>query len=136
MVTSARRTGWLIAVLVGGGTAATLDMIYACVRNGAKGRTPMWVMQSVASGLLGEGAFETGASGALLGLACHYAILLTAAFLYLQASLRLPVLRSHVVASGALFGILVYLFMNFVVLPLSAFPFDLSYPAPRLAEGF
>jgi len=30
----------------------------------------------------------------------------------------------------------VYLFMNFVVLPLSAFPFKLSYPAMRLIEGF
>jgi hypothetical protein len=26
--------------------------------------------------------------------------------------------------------------MNFVVLPLSAFPFDLSYPPLRLLEGF
>jgi hypothetical protein len=30
----------------------------------------------------------------------------------------------------------VYLFMNFVVLPLSAFPFTLSYTPMRLLEGF
>ena len=37
---------------------------------------------------------------------------------------------------GALFGVLVYLFMNFVVIPLSAFPFKLSYPPLWLLEGF
>jgi len=31
---------------------------------------------------------------------------------------------------------LVYLFMNFVVLPLSAFPYHLKYPFLRLLEGF
>src|SRR5829696_9027589 len=103
---------WMIAVLMGGGIAATLDIVYACVRHGVSGRTPMWVLQSVASGLLGNAAFDSGPAGAALGLACRYFTLLVAAFLYLQASVRLPVLRTHAVASGAAFGILIYLFMN------------------------
>ena len=126
----------LAAVLLGGGIAATLDIIYACVRNGGYGRSPEWVLQSVASGLLGNAAFESGTAGAVLGLACHYAILFAAAFIYLRASMRFPVLRSQAVACGAVFGVLVYLFMNFVVLPLSAFPFKLTYPPMRLVEGF
>jgi hypothetical protein len=124
------------SILVGGGIAALLDIVYAILRNGGRGRSPEWVLQSVASGLLGERAFEGGAGAAALGLGCHVAILLVAAFVYLQASLRLPLLRTHAVACGLVFGVLVYLFMNFVVLPASAFPFHLTYPPLRLLEGF
>jgi hypothetical protein len=124
------------AVLVGGGVAATLDIVYAFVANAQYGRSPLWVLQSVASGWTGSEAFRSGVAGGLLGLVSHYAILFVAAALYLLASARFPVLRTQAVACGALFGALVYLFMNFVVIPLSAFPFRLSYPAMRLVEGF
>ena len=126
----------LVAILAGGGVAATLDIIYAILRNGGFGRSPLWVLQSVASGWLGSDAFESGGAGGALGLASHYAILFVAAALYDMASKQMPVLRSRAIACGIVFGVLVYLFMNFVVLPLSAFPFDLSYPPLRLLEGF
>jgi hypothetical protein len=125
-----------IAILLGGGIAATLDMSYACVRNAGFDRAPMWTMQSVASGWLGEAAFQGGAGAALLGLVSHTAILLVAAALYVQAGRRLAPLRTHSFICGALFGVLVYLFMNFVVLRLSAFPFTLHYTMSRLLEGF
>jgi len=125
-----------IAILLGGGVAATCDIVYAILRNGGYGRDPVWVLQSVASGLLGNGAFESGVPGAVLGLVCHYGILLVAALIYYLASRRLPVLATKALACGALFGVAVYLFMNFVVLPLSAFPFSPSYPALKLLEGF
>lgn len=129
--------GGALAVMVGGGIAATLDITYACIANGARhGLSAEWVCQSVASGWLGKAAFDGGLPTALLGLASHYSILFVAAWLYLQASRRLPVLSTHAVACGAVFGVGVYLFMNFVVLPLSAFPFQLSYPVMRLVEGF
>jgi len=123
-------------VLVGGGIAATLDIIYAIVRNGGYDRSPLWVLQSVASGWMGEAAFTSGTTGGIIGLLSHYGILFVAAAIYLVASRSFPVLRSRAMACGILFGVLVYLFMNFVVLPLSAFPFDLSYPPLRLLEGF
>jgi hypothetical protein len=126
---------WM-AVVVGGGIAATLDIVYACVRQAGNGRSIEWTLQSVASGLLGNDAFASGSAGAALGLGAHYVILLVAALIYLLASRRLPVLRTHAVVCGAVFGVLVYLFMNFVVLPLSAFPFELAYPLLRLVEGF
>ena len=85
---------------------------------------------------MGSGAFESGAFGGIIGLVSHYGILLIAAAVYWAASRRFPILQSRALIGGALFGVLVYLFMNFVVLPLSAFPFDLSYPLPRLVEGF
>jgi uncharacterized membrane protein YagU involved in acid resistance len=124
-----------VPVLVGGGVAATLDILYAFARQAGRGRSPEWVLQSVASGWLGERAFLGGVPAALLGLLSHYGILFVAALLYVLASRRFPVLRTQAIACGALFGALVYLFMNFAVLPLSAFPFQLSYPVARLVEG-
>ena len=126
----------VIAVLLGGGTAATIDIVYAFVRNAGFDKTPQWVLQSVGSGFLGLDAFESGIPGALLGLVSHYSILIVAALVYLQAANRVPALRTQALACGAIFGVLVYLFMNFVVLPLSAFPFTLTYSPMRLLEGF
>lgn len=126
----------VVGVLFGGGIAATLDLVYAILRNGGHGKTALWTLQSVASGWLGPGAFESGWSGGIIGLASHYGILLVAAALYYAASRGVPVLRSQAWVSGAVFGVLVYLFMNFVLLPLSAFPYQLSYPPLRLLEGF
>ena len=126
-----------LAVLAGGGIAATIDIVYACISNfGRYGKSAEWVCQSVATGWLGMAAFDGGTTTAALGLASHYAILFVAAFIYLRASERLPVLRAQAIACGALYGVWIYLFMNFVVLPLSAFPFHPQYPLMKLVEGF
>ncbi len=126
----------IAAILLGGGIAATADIVYAFIANGQYGRTPLWVLHSVASGWLGSGAFTSGLLGGAIGLASHYAILIIGAAIYFAVSARVPVLRSQAVACGALFGVLVYLFMNFVVLPISAFPYKPSYPPLKLLEGF
>ena len=122
------------AILLGGFIAATLDITYAILR--IFGRSAEWVLQSVASGWQGMRAFSGGAASAALGLASHYSILVVAAGLYYLASRRIAFLTTHAVIAGALFGVMVYLFMNFAVLPLSAFPFTLKYPPATLLEGF
>ena len=129
-------TNLLKATLAGGAVAATLDIIYAFARQAGRGRSAEWVLQSVASGWLGDAAFTSGRVGQAIGLFSHYGIVLVAAALFVLASRRVPLARRHVVAAGGAYGILVYLFMNFVVLPLSAFPFELTYTAARLLEGF
>ena len=130
------RTGWLAPVFIGGGIAAFNDIVYACVRQAGFGRSVEWTLQSVASGWLGMAAFESGTPGAVLGLVSHFSILFVAAYLYLVASRRFTFLATQAIACGAVFGVGVYLFMNFVVLKLSAFPFTLTYDWLRLVEGF
>ncbi|MEP7069326.1 MAG: hypothetical protein ABI789_08800 [Usitatibacter sp.] len=122
------------AIVLGGFIAGTLDILYAITR--LFGRSPEWVLQSVASGLQGSAAFDGGAASAALGLASHFSIAIAAAAVYYAASVRVDFLTSHAVIAGAIFGMLVYLFMNFVVIPLSAFPFKLSYPLRTVLEGF
>jgi hypothetical protein len=116
--------------------AATLDLVYAIVRNALGGASPLWTLQLVASGWLGQDSFESGVPAGILGFVSHYGIVFVAAAIYYAVSRRVPVLRSRALLCGALFGVLVYLFMNFVVLPLSAFPLRLTYTAARVIEGF
>lgn len=123
----------MVGLLLGGGIAATLDLVYAILRNG---KGSLWTLQVVASGWLGPDSFESGWPGGILGLVSHYSTVFVAATLYYAASRSVAVLRTQAWTCGALFGVLVYLFMNFVVIPVSAFPFQLSYPPLRLLEGF
>lgn len=77
-------------------------------------------MQSVARGALGAASFEGGMATALLGVVFHYTIALTMAATYYVVSRKLHVLTRHPIACGLAYGILLYLIMNLVVLPLSA----------------
>ena len=129
------RRRFLMCALAGGAIAGLLDIIYAIVWS-APVRPAIWILQSVASGWLGKAAFQGGIPAAALGLASHFAICIVAAGVYGLAAMRLRWLREHWLTCGFLFGWAVYLFMNYVVLPLSAFPFKLSHPPPILALGF
>lgn len=108
-------------ILLGGLIAGTLDITAACVSAWLQvGVTPIRVAQSVASGAIGPAAFSGGIKTALLGLAFHYLIATTATAVFYSASRKLRFLIERPVPMGLLYGIFVYLFMNFVVLPLSA----------------
>lgn len=108
------------AILWGGLLAGVGDIAFAFVVNGLRGVGPVRVLQSVASGVLGSAAREGGLATAALGGALHFLIALCAAAVYWLASRRLGVLVRHAVVCGLLYGVAVFLFMNFVVVPLSA----------------
>lgn len=116
------RAGLLRAILVGGLVAGVLDITDAFVTNFVLSPTPspVRVLQAIASGLLGPASFNGGLAAAALGLACHFTIALGAATVYVLASRKLPVLTRHPIVCGIAFGLAVYLFMQNVVLPLSA----------------
>jgi hypothetical protein len=115
------------AILWGGLIAGVFDITFAFISSGLRGVSPVRVLRAVASGLLGESARDGGFATAALGLVCHFVIAFGAATVYYLASRKLKVLVRHAVVCGILYGIGVYLFMNFVVLPLSAIYFNLTY---------
>lgn len=104
----------------GGLIAGTLDIcaafLYAWLRAGVG---PIRVLHAVASGLLGAAAFQGGGKTAVLGLVLHFLIATVATAVFYFASRRLLFLIERPVMFGLLYGVVVYLFMNFVVLPLS-----------------
>src|SRR5258708_6103403 len=81
---------------------------------------PARLLRGIAAGLLGPSARDGGNWIALLGLACHFTIAFGAATVFYLLSLRIPFLLERPILAGALYGVVVYCFMNLVVLPLSA----------------
>jgi hypothetical protein len=108
-------------VLTGGVVAGTLDIVYACVFWAIKrGVAPQRILQRVASGLLGEASLTGGWATAALGLALHFFIAISMATVYYLVARRWATLWHRPVSYGAAYGLLLYVIMNYVVVPLSA----------------
>lgn len=115
------------AVLVGGSIAGALDIVFAISFAYSNGVVPERLLQTVASGLLGEASYSGGVAVAALGLGLHFFISYVWASVYVLASRRFELLTRNALFSGALFGIAVLLAMRLVVLPVSAFPHPVSF---------
>ena len=128
--TSSHLQSPILAILVGGLVAGTLDATTAFITYG-------WGMpRGIASGVLGTRAAAGGTAVWLLGLALHFFIALSAAAIYYLASRRLAFLRDHFIICGFFYGIAIYLVMNLIVVPLSAVPFAVGpFPVKALRQG-
>lgn len=115
------------AIFWGGLAVGVLDLTAASITNGMRGRNPIWVMQSVASGLLGAEAFKGGLRTATLGVVCHFFIAFTVTTIYYATSLKFSLLVEQTILGGTLYGIAVFCVMYMVVLPRSAFPFKINF---------
>jgi len=109
-----RAIGW------GGLIGGILDISDALVFYGMRGIPPERLLQGIARGLIGARAMQDGWATATLGLSLHFLIAFTAAAVYYAASRKLRMLRERPIVSGLLYGIAVFVFMNMVVVPLSA----------------
>ena len=108
------------AIIIGGVAAGVLDISAAFINAGLQqGRSPMFVLQSVASGLLGSESYKGGLGSAALGTAVHFSIAFVACTVYYVASRKIKLLVQHAIVCGVLYGVAVYLFMYGIVLPLT-----------------
>jgi len=111
------RLSYLQAMLLGGLVAGTVDIGAASLING---RSPVFIGQVIAGGLLGKASLEGGMRTAALGVALQWAMSIIIAAIYVLASTRLDALRRSWLLFGVLYGIPVYFVMEYVVVPLSA----------------
>ena len=119
---------WLcIGALVAGTFDITYAIVFSYLRSGV---APSRILQSVASGALGRAAYDGGTRTAALGLGFHFlnAFIITTIF-FIVARSR-PALVRTPIAVGAAYGLVVYLVMNYVVIPLSAIG---VFPRPAMA---
>jgi hypothetical protein len=115
-----RSRAWFRSFVASALLAGALDITYAiCFSYLRSGTLPTRVLQSVASGALGRDAYSGGTATAALGLALHFLIAFIITAVFFTAAARSRALIRHPVVTGALYGIGVYLVMNFIVIPLS-----------------
>ena len=105
-------TGWLLC--------GVLDITAACVQAWIQaGRSPAMVLKGVASALWGRGALDAGPGMAVIGLAMHFTVALTATLVFYILSRWVPALRTApLLVIGPLYGVLVFAAMNYGTLPL------------------
>ena len=113
----------LLATLICG----TLDILAAVILSMIFGRGPMAMLRFVASGPF-PGAIDWGTGGSLLGLATHFTLMAIMATVYILAAVRLPALRAKPIQWGVIYGLVTYVVMNLVVVPLR---FHSWPPTPR-----
>ena len=124
----AAREGDLAKFLFAGATVAFLDGMFAVV-------VYVWILhrtnagrifQSIAAGLLGKASYDGGTATIALGVACHIVIAFTWTTIYFLASRRIPSIRQFAssntgnLVTGLVFGAMIWLGMDFIVIPLSA----------------
>jgi hypothetical protein len=114
------RIGLGRAILTGWLAVGTVDILDAILMTLLRGGAPFRMLQGIASGLLGTASFEGGTATMVLGLGIHYVIALAVVTTYVLASQRFDLLLREWIWCGIGYGLGVWVFMNFVVIPLSA----------------
>ncbi|MBA3896947.1 MAG: hypothetical protein H0X36_07390 [Sphingomonadaceae bacterium] len=97
--------------------AGTLDILAAAILTLLYGRPVYGMLRSVASGPF-PNATDWGAGGALLGLATHFTLMAIMVVAFFIAADRFPALRASPIKWGVIYGLVTYLAMNLIVVPL------------------
>jgi len=131
-----QRPPWA-TVAAAGLLAGALDLTFALIFYGYQGVSPERILRGIAAGLVGrDEALALGAAAAPLGALLHFFTSVCAAFVFYGASRRIAFLTRNPWVSGAVFGVCVYVFMHFVVIPLSRLPFHVQSPGNMIGELF
>jgi len=115
-------------ILLAGFIAGTLDILFAIIFL-ASGNAEA-VFRYIARGALGEAAYQGGFEMILLGLVFHYIIAYCFTIGYFLVSPLFPFLHKQKIAVGLLYGVFVWAFMHFIVLPFTHNP-----PGPVTLKG-
>jgi ketosteroid isomerase-like protein/uncharacterized membrane protein YagU involved in acid resistance len=111
------------AIVIGGLIAGTVDIGAAALISRA---SPVLIAHYIAMGAMGKAALSAGTSAAYLGLVLQWMMSIAIAAIYWFVTARMPRLRERWWLGGLLAGPVIYLVMNFIVLPFSAAPVTLQ----------
>lgn len=111
---------------VAGCVGGIVDILATIAMQASMGISPVRVLQAIASGAVGKAAYTGGFSSAVGGLALHFTLSILSGIAFALVATRLPSVRQRPYLSGPLFGVLFYVLMRHIVLPLSPVAFPLS----------
>lgn len=110
----------LNAILVTGFIAGVLDGLAAVLLHLIRGgRTPERIFNFIASGVFGPSAMTGGTPMVIAGIVFHMLIATIWTAIFFVAARQFEVLRRQILAASVAYGIVVWIMMNKVVLPLS-----------------
>jgi uncharacterized membrane protein YagU involved in acid resistance len=104
--------------------AGALDILFAIALTLVRGNDPAAMLRSVASGPL-PAATELGAAGSALGLVTHFTLMAIMAAVFVLAARLRPALLDKPIQWGIVYGLITYVVMNLIVVPLR---FDAPLP--------
>jgi uncharacterized membrane protein YagU involved in acid resistance len=112
----------LEVIPAGGVLVGIFDLVFAFTFYGIFLKAAaLRIFQSVAAGILGRpAAIEGGLKTFFLGILLHFLVATCIATVYYLVSLVLPLVLRYPVPSGLIYGMIAYLGMNYIVIPLSA----------------
>ena len=127
------RNSLLRSIVLGGLIIGIADaIIYHWLVSSVLGGYPLIaVYQYMASGALGNAAFQGGIGTALLGALFHFFVSFVVAAVFILSADRIPLLRRHAIPGSLVYGCGVFIVMNLIVLPLSAAP---PLPSPTTPQ--
>jgi len=109
--------------------SGTLDILFAMTLTVLFGREIGNMLRFVASGPFPD-AKDWGDGGAILGLVVHFALMAIMAALFVLAARRFPDLLRSPLKWGVIYGLITYVAMNWIVVPLR---FDAPLPPRPMA---
>jgi hypothetical protein len=107
--------------------AGTLDILFAAMLSTIFGNGAAAMLRTVASGPL-PAATEWGAAGSALGLLVHFMLMFVMVTVFVTAAQQRPGLLDRPIQAGLVYGLITYVAMNLVVVPLR---FGNWPPTPR-----
>jgi hypothetical protein len=116
-----------VATLVCG----TLDILLAIILTLSRGREPAGMLRSVASGPFPD-ATGWGTAGSALGLAVHFTLMAIMVAAFVLVARQRPALLDKPLLWGLVFGLITYVAMNLIVVPLR---FPAAWPPKALSIG-
>jgi hypothetical protein len=107
----------------------TLDILFAVILALLRGKEPAAMLRFVASGPFPQ-ATDWGATGSVLGLAVHYALMAIMATILVLIVRRRPELLATPWRTGIAYGLVTYVAMNLIVVQLRFHP---AFPPKTLS---
>ena len=110
----------LFTIILGGVVAGTLDILSAFASYTSQGATVEGILKYVAGGVVGPAAMQGGIAMAWLGLLIHFALTTIMAAIFMYAALKKNFLTTHAWLSGSIYGVITWVVMVYIAVPLSA----------------
>ena len=107
----------------------TLDILLAIILTASRGKDVGNMLRSVGSGPF-PSATGMGSAGAILGLAVHFGLMAIMVAVFVVAARSMPRLLDNPWVSGLLYGLITYVVMNLIVVPLR---FPAAWPPSTLS---